>query len=167
MVDNKIATILEGHLKVFKFHGASPLWAGPSLRFTNLTATMSDPVAATTVAAATAAAATVQQTPGVAGRQKMPTIEKARLKQMLDEPEVQQDLAKLVAGNASALQAIIGILKAMASSTDINADPQMVELLKTHQVGVAFPRLHWLGCNADREGCLGRLKALLPFNIPD
>jgi hypothetical protein len=68
----------------------------------------------------------------------MPTIEKARMKQMLDEPEVQQELSKLVGGNGSALQAIIGILKAMTSSTDINSDPQMVELLKNHQVGLAF-----------------------------
>jgi hypothetical protein len=68
----------------------------------------------------------------------MPTIEKARMKQMLDEPEVQQELSKLVGGNGSALQAIIGILKAMASSTDINSDPQMIELLKNHQVGLDF-----------------------------
>jgi len=100
---------------------------------------MSDPNAAATAAAAAAATtASAQQNQGVAGRPKLPTIEKARMKQMLDEPEVQQELSKLVGGNASSLQAIVGILKAMASSSDINSDPQMLELLKNpHQVGLA------------------------------
>lgn len=100
---------------------------------------MSDPAAAAAAAAVAAAAASAPQNQGVAGRPKLPIIEKARMKQMLDEPEVQQELARLVGGNASALQVIIDILKAMASSTDINSDPQMVELLKTHQVRSCAP----------------------------
>ncbi len=103
---------------------------------------MSDPnvpnVAATTAAPAVATATSAQQVQGVAGRPKMPTIEKARMKQMLDDPEVAQELSKLVGGDAPALQAIIGILKAMASSTDINSDPKMLELLKNRQVGHTF-----------------------------
>ena len=99
---------------------------------------MSDPATAAAAAAA-AAAASAPQIQGVAGRPKLPTVEKARMKQMLDEPEVQQELARLVGGNTSALQPIIGILKAVMSSTDINSDPQMVELLKTHQVRSCAP----------------------------
>ena len=103
------------------------------------TATMSDPnVAAAPTAAAAAVAATIpntQQIQGAAGRPKMPTIEKARMKQMLDDPEVQQELSKLVPGNAPAAQTILGILRAMATSTDINSDPKILEQLKAQQVG--------------------------------
>lgn len=114
------------------------MWAGPS---SNLDATMADPNATVTAAAAAAAAATTasaQQVQGVAGRPKLPTIEKARMKSMLDEPDVQTELGKLVGGNPAALNSITGILKAMTSSNDINSDPKMVELLKTHQVGHVF-----------------------------
>ena len=112
---------------------------------------MSDPNAASAAtvsavaAAAVAAPTSTQQIQGAAGRTKLPIIEKARMKQMLDEPEVHQELSKLVGGNASALQAIIGILRAMATSTDINSDPQMLELLKNNQVGLAIPRLRLVG----------------------
>jgi hypothetical protein len=104
---------------------------------------MSDTNAAAAAEAAVAAAS-AQQMQGVAGRPKFP-IEKARMKQMLDEPEVVQEISRLLGGNASAVGPIIGILKAITSSTDINSDPQMLELLKTHQVGLAIPRLRWLG----------------------
>ena len=93
------------------------------------------PPPAAAAAAVAAAAATIQ---GVAGRPKIPTIDKARMRQMLDDPEVQQELAKLVPGNASAAETILGILKAMASSTDLNSDPKMLEQLKAQQVGHPF-----------------------------
>ena len=61
------------------------------------------------------------------------------MKQMLDDPEVVQDLAKLVGGDAASLQTILGILRAMASTTDINfSDPKTLELLKSRQVGHSF-----------------------------
>lgn len=99
------------------------------------------PTAPTAPTTAPATAASAQQIQGVAGRAKMPTIEKARMKQMLDDPDVVQELSKLVSGDAAALQAIIGILRAMASTTDINSDPKMLELLKSRQVGHFFSRL--------------------------
>ena len=97
---------------------------------------MSDPNVAAPAAAATMSSA--HQVQGVSGRPKLPAIEKPRMKQMLDDPEVQQELSKLVPGNASAAQAILGILRAMASSTDINSDPKMLEQLKANQVGHTF-----------------------------
>ena len=125
-------TFLKYHSEILWISPHIPWWAGPSHDSQTWTATMSDPAAA-------AAAASTPQIQGVAGRPKLPTLEKARMKQMLDEPEVQQELARLVGGNASALQPIIGILKAVTSSTDINSDPQMIELLKNHQVRSCAP----------------------------
>lgn len=103
---------------------------GPS----NLATTMTDPNTAAAPATTTAGA---QQVQGAAGRPKTADkpVDKVRMRQMLDEPEVQQELSKIVGGNSAALQAIIGILRAMTSSSDLNSDPKMVEQLKTHQVG--------------------------------
>ena len=85
---------------------------------------MSDPSVVTPAAAAAATMASAQQIQGVAGHPKMPNIAKAQMKQMLDDPEVYQELSKLVAGNASATQAILEILRAMTSVTDINYRPK-------------------------------------------
>ena len=100
---------------------------------------MSDPNVAAPAVAAAATMPSAQQIQGVAGRPKMPTIEKARMRQMLDDPEVQQELSKLVPGNAPAAQTILGVLRAMASNTDINSDPKMLEQLKAQQVSHIIP----------------------------